>query len=132
MKRKICGFILLVALLSSCKKKTGDAGTTPPPPPPPVVETVPLKSVATFPIAAAASNGSFMTNTLSSGILKRDFNGITFENEMKNKFNKIESEILLNLIKSNITFLESQEVLTKDTSSILNTLLKFNNKNTIK
>ena len=83
MKRKICGFILLLTLLSSCKKKTGDAGTTPPPPPP-VVETVPLKSVATFPIAAAASNGSFMTNTLSSGILKRDFNGITFENEMKN------------------------------------------------
>lgn len=82
MKRKICGFILLLALFSSCKKKTGQAGTTATPQP--VVESAALKSVATFPIAAAASNGSFMTNTLSSGILKRDFNGITFENEMKN------------------------------------------------
>lgn len=82
MKRKICGFLLLLALLSSCKKKTGQAGTTPTPQP--VVESAALKSVATFPIAAAASNGSFMINTLSSGILKRDFNGITFENEMKN------------------------------------------------
>ncbi|HLP35634.1 endo-1,4-beta-xylanase [Lacibacter sp.] len=82
MKRKICGFILLLALFSSCKKKTGQAGTTATPQP--VVESAALKSVASFPIAAAASNGSFMINTLSSGILKRDFNGITFENEMKN------------------------------------------------
>lgn len=82
MIRKICGFVLLVALLSSCKKKTGQSGTTPTPQP--TVESAPLKSVTTFPIAAATSNGSLMTNTLSSGILKRDFNGITFENEMKN------------------------------------------------
>lgn len=81
MKRFLLGFVLLLALISSCKKKAGDAGTPPPPPP---TETVPLKSVATFPIAVAGSNGSFITNATSSVIALRDFNGITFENEMKN------------------------------------------------
>jgi endo-1,4-beta-xylanase len=81
MKSKICGLLLLVALLAACKKKDGNGGgsTTAP-----VTESGPLKSVATFPIAAAGSNNSFITTSLSSAILKRDFNGITFENEMKN------------------------------------------------
>src|SRR5215217_426396 len=85
MKKEVWVFVFLLAALSACKKDAGNGGTTPAPPPPPaVVESVPLKSVATFPIAVAASNGAFITNALSSGILKRDFNGITFENEMKN------------------------------------------------
>src|SRR5688572_3334988 len=84
MKKEVWVFVFLLAAASACKKDAGDGGTTPPPPPPPVVETVPLKSVATFPIAVAGSNGSFITNATSSAILKRDFNGITFENEMKN------------------------------------------------
>src|SRR5688572_23173629 len=83
MKKGVWVFVFLLAGASACKKSGGDRGRTPPPLLP-VVETAPLKSVATFPIAAAAGNGSFMNNAISSGILKRDFNGITFENEMKN------------------------------------------------
>src|SRR5215217_4347129 len=83
MKEKVWVLVFLFATIA-CKKNGVDTGTTPPPTPPPVVETAPLKSVATFPIAVAGSNGAFITNATSSGILKRDFNGITFENEMKN------------------------------------------------
>ena len=84
MKKGVWVFVVLLAAASACKKDAGNGGTTPPPPAPPVVETAPLKSVATFPIAVAGSSGSFMTNATSPGIIKRDFNGITFENEMKN------------------------------------------------
>ena len=85
MKKCVWVYVLLLAAASACKKDSGDGGTTPPPtPPPPVVETAALKSVATFPIAAAGGYGAFMTNATSSAILKRDFNGMTFENEMKN------------------------------------------------
>ena len=85
MKKRVWRFVFLLAAASGCKKDSGDGGTSaPPPPPPPVVETAALKSVATFPIAAAGSNGAFMINATSSAILKRDFNGMTFENEMKN------------------------------------------------
>ncbi|CAN5373077.1 hypothetical protein BH11BAC3_BH11BAC3_15620 [soil metagenome] len=86
MKKGVWIFVLLLAAAAGCKKSGGDPGTTPPPTPPspPVAASVPLKSVSTFPIAVAAGNGSFITNATSSGILVRDFNGITFENEMKN------------------------------------------------
>lgn len=88
MKRQIYGCILLLVVACSCKKSasTTGGGTTPTTPTPttPVVESVPLKSVSPFPIAVAGSNGSFITNSLSGDIIKRDFNGITFENEMKN------------------------------------------------
>jgi GH35 family endo-1,4-beta-xylanase len=83
MKKRVWVFVFLLAAASACKKGSGGEGTTPPPQNPPV-ETAPLKSVATFPIAVAASNSAFMTNATSSAILKRDFNGMTFENEMKN------------------------------------------------
>jgi GH35 family endo-1,4-beta-xylanase len=83
MKKEVSVFVFLLVAAFACKKNAGDGSTTPPPPPP-VVETAPLKSVATFPIAVAAGNGAFMNNATSSGILKRDFNGMTFENEMKN------------------------------------------------
>ncbi|HVG40801.1 MAG TPA: endo-1,4-beta-xylanase [Chitinophagaceae bacterium] len=82
MKKGVRVFLFLLAAASACKKDPGGGGTTPPPPP--VVETVPLKSVATFPIGVAGSYGGFITNATSSAILNRDFNGITFENEMKN------------------------------------------------
>jgi GH35 family endo-1,4-beta-xylanase len=82
MKKRVWVFVFLLATTSACKKDAGGGATTPPPPP--VVETAPLKSVATFPIAVAGSYGAFMTNATSSAILKRDFNGMTFENEMKN------------------------------------------------
>jgi GH35 family endo-1,4-beta-xylanase len=81
MKKEVWIFLFICA--SACKKNAVEGGTMPPPTPP-AVETEPLKSLATFPIAAAAGNGSFITNALSSGILKRDFNSMTFENEMKN------------------------------------------------
>src|SRR5689334_8442182 len=87
MRTRVLVFVFLLAAASACKKDSGSGGTTPtppPPPPPPVVETAPLKSVATFPIAVAGGYGTFITNTTSSAILKRDFNGMTFENEMKN------------------------------------------------
>lgn len=85
MKTRVLLFVFLLAAASACKKDSGGGGTTPtPPPPPPPVETAPLKSVATFPIAVAGGYGAFMTNATSSAILKRDFNGMTFENEMKN------------------------------------------------
>ncbi len=84
MKKEVWVFVSLFAAVSACKKDTGIGAVPLPPTPPPVVESAPLKSVATFPIAVAGSNGSFMTNATSSAILKRDFNGITFENEMKN------------------------------------------------
>ncbi len=80
MKKGILGCLLLLAAISACKKNTKVGGIIPPP----VVESEPLKSVATFPIAAAGSNGAFITDVTSSVIIRRDFNGITFENEMKN------------------------------------------------
>lgn len=83
MKKVIWGFLLLLAVVSACKKDDGDGGATPTPTPP-VEGSVPLKSVATFPIAIAGSNGAFITDATSSTIIRRDFNGITFENEMKN------------------------------------------------
>ena len=87
MKKILFGGLLFLAATSACKKDSGNGEVTPPPPPPPpptVVDSAALKSVATFPIGAAGSNGSFMNNATSSAILKRDFNAITFENEMKN------------------------------------------------
>jgi endo-1,4-beta-xylanase len=83
MKKQIWGLALLLAVVSACKKDVDTGGTTPTPVPP-VVGSVPLKSVATFPIAVAGSNGAFLNNAISSTIVGRDFNGITFENEMKN------------------------------------------------
>lgn len=83
MKINTWKLIALLAVVSACKKEVDNGGTTPTPTPP-VLESVPLKSVATFPIAVAGSNGAFLTNPTSSELLKRDFNGITFENEMKN------------------------------------------------
>lgn len=82
MKKTVWGLVLLLATIAACKKKETDNSSGPPAPP--VAETAPLKSVATFPIAVAAGYNTWMTNTLASGILKRDFNGTTFENEMKN------------------------------------------------
>ena len=83
MKKRLLGCLLFLAAASACKKDSGNSGVTPPPPPP-VVDSPALKSVATFPIGAAGGSGSFMNNATSSAILKRDFNSITFENEMKN------------------------------------------------
>ncbi len=77
MRKLALGLGLLMAVVSAC---TDHGGTNPLPP----AGSVPLKSVATFPIALAASNGAFITNATSSTIIRRDFNGITFENEMKN------------------------------------------------
>ncbi|MBD2752510.1 endo-1,4-beta-xylanase [Spirosoma validum] len=77
MKKRILEFVGLLAVVSACM--TDHEGVEPP-----VMGTVSLKSVATFPIAVAGSNGAFITNPTSSTIIKRDFNGITFENEMKN------------------------------------------------
>ena len=84
MEKRVWICVFLLATAAACKKDAENGGTTSQPPPPPVVETAPLKSVATFPIAVAGSYGAFMINATSSAILKRDFNGITFENEMKN------------------------------------------------
>lgn len=81
MKKIVYVFLLVTGF--GCKKDVVSGGVIPTPPPP-VVESAALKSVATFPIAVAGSNGSFITNSLSSDIIKRDYNGITFENEMKN------------------------------------------------
>ncbi|TWI80635.1 endo-1,4-beta-xylanase [Lacibacter cauensis] len=82
LKKLITGLLLLSMLAISCKKKSGTntGGTVPTP----AAESAPLKSVATYPIGAAGSNFSFINTALSSAILKRDFNAITFENEMKN------------------------------------------------
>lgn len=82
MKKPVWGLVLLLATLAACKKNEADNSSGPPAPP--VAETAPLKSVATFPIAVAAGYNAWMNNSVSSGILKRDFNGMTFENEMKN------------------------------------------------
>lgn len=84
MRKIALGLGLLLAVVSACKKDDDGGGTTPTPTPPVVTGSVPFKSVATFPIAVAAGNGTFITNVTSSTILRRDFNGITFENEMKN------------------------------------------------
>jgi endo-1,4-beta-xylanase len=81
MKKRVLGYVFLLAMLSACKKDSVNNAITPPPP---VADTVTLKSVATFPVAAAGSNGAFISNTTSPAIFRREFNGITFENEMKN------------------------------------------------
>ncbi|MEZ0542214.1 endo-1,4-beta-xylanase [Fibrella arboris] len=80
MKKSIWGLVVLIATTAACKKGTDDGGTTPTP----VPEAVTLKAAATFPIAVAGSNGAFITNATSSTVIRNEFNGITFENEMKN------------------------------------------------
>ncbi|MDI9365022.1 MAG: endo-1,4-beta-xylanase [Flavobacterium sp.] len=86
MKKIRVLFFLSVVTFTACKKDSYDSGliTPTPPTPIPTPTSVPFKSVATFPIAIAASNGAFTSNALSAEIIRRDFNGITFENEMKN------------------------------------------------
>ncbi len=80
MKKSVWGLVLLLATTAACKKVADDGGTTPAPIP---VATT-LKTAATFPIAVAGSNGAFLNNPTSSTVLRGEFNGITFENEMKN------------------------------------------------
>ncbi|MEO7044840.1 MAG: endo-1,4-beta-xylanase [Ferruginibacter sp.] len=84
MKNKFLSILMVSLVLYSCKKSEGSVDPVPPPPPPSAAESVPLKSIAPFTIALAANYNTLITNTSSSAIIKRDFNGVTFENEMKN------------------------------------------------
>ena len=74
---------LLVALaIGSCKKSVDDVVV-----PPPVVNVLdtsaPLKSAASFTIGAAVPYGEMINNAAYAAIVKRDFSGITIENDMK-------------------------------------------------
>ena len=43
-----------------------------------------LKDAASFPVGAAVNYNNFLANPPYSNLVKRDFNSITLENEMKN------------------------------------------------
>ena len=76
-------FVLLTCALGlmACEKDT--------PPAPlsdydPSAATEALKDAASFPVGAAVNYNNFLANPPYSNLVKRDFNSITLENEMKN------------------------------------------------
>ncbi|HEV7331592.1 MAG TPA: endo-1,4-beta-xylanase [Flavisolibacter sp.] len=79
--------LLLASLFFACKK--GDLPPAPAPEPqpqPPITQpdlTTPLKNEADFPIGVAISYAGMMNDTRYQDIVKRDFDAVTFEYNMK-------------------------------------------------
>jgi endo-1,4-beta-xylanase len=69
-------------VLVSCRK---DVAEPPAPPPPPALPdpATPLKNLASFPVGVAVSHNSMINDALYAAIVQRDFDAVTFENEMK-------------------------------------------------
>jgi endo-1,4-beta-xylanase len=86
MKNSVFLFIFFfVTGLISCSKKD-----TPTPPPvilPPVVDNTTLKQAAAFPVGVAISYDLMKTNTAYSDLVKKEFDRVTFEYQMKHGAN---------------------------------------------
>lgn len=80
-------FLLLASALFGCKKDNPGTVTPPEPPPqPPVTQpdlTTPLKAEADFPIGVAISYTGIMNDARYQEVVKRDFDAVTFEYNMK-------------------------------------------------
>lgn len=73
---------LQVLALFACKKS--DVSAPAPSPEPPVVDnSAPLKDAADFPVGAAVSYSSMTGDATYAGIVKRDFDAVTFDYNMK-------------------------------------------------
>jgi len=70
--------------LQSCSKENT---TTPPPVVPPVVDNSTLKQAASFPVGVAISYDLMKTNTSYSDLVKKEFDRVTFEYQMKHGAN---------------------------------------------
>ncbi|RYZ59636.1 MAG: hypothetical protein EOO14_08165, partial [Chitinophagaceae bacterium] len=72
--------------LVACKKEAPAPAPPPPPQPPPVTQpdlTTPLKAEADFPIGVAISYAGMMNDARYQDVVKRDFDAVTFEYNMK-------------------------------------------------
>lgn len=78
--------LLAAAFLFACKKEDPAPAPPPAPQPPPVTQpdlTTPLKAEADFPIGVAISYAGMMNDARYQEIVKRDFDAVTFEYNMK-------------------------------------------------
>ncbi|MDQ3278567.1 MAG: endo-1,4-beta-xylanase [Bacteroidota bacterium] len=84
-KRKTHLFVPLLLLFFACKKSDLDPAPAPQPQPPVTQPdpTTPLKAEADFPIGVAISYAGMMTDVRYQEIVKRDFDAVTFEYNMK-------------------------------------------------
>jgi endo-1,4-beta-xylanase len=84
MKKNIFFLLLLsTAGIVACSKKSG---TTPPPPPPPT-DTATLKYTATYPVGVAISYDLMKSDASYSALVKKQFDRVTFEYQMKHGAN---------------------------------------------
>ncbi|MGB8193192.1 MAG: endo-1,4-beta-xylanase [Chitinophagaceae bacterium] len=83
--RTVTACLISFTLLLFACKKNNDPGPTPPPPPPTVPEdsTAPLKNYADFPIGVAISYTPMLNDAKYSATVKRDFDAVTFDYNMK-------------------------------------------------
>lgn len=81
MTRKIGSLVvLLFAGMISCSKKSDDPR---PAPIPPVTDTATLKNTASYPVGVAISYDLMKNNTSYSSLIKKHFDRVTFEYQMK-------------------------------------------------
>src|SRR5678816_3820803 len=81
MRKRVFFFQLIFIIgLISCSEKN-----TPPPPPPPVVppDTTTLKQMASYPVGVAINYDLMKGNASYSSLVKKEFDRITFEYQMK-------------------------------------------------
>lgn len=85
MKNSIRLYILILLIgVTSCSK---DDTTTPPQVVTPVVDNTTLKQAAAFPVGVAISYDLMKTNTSYSDLVKKEFDRVTFEWQMKHGAN---------------------------------------------
>lgn len=87
MLKTVLPVALFVSLLVSCSKKDS-GGTTPPVDPPPTAPAPPdsataLKEVAGITVGVAVPYNQWISSPGYAAVVRRDFDGITLENEMK-------------------------------------------------
>ena len=82
--RNVIIFVLLTALIVSCTKKGGDM---PPVTPPVTTDTTTLKQKATYPVGVAISYDLMKSNSSYSSLVKKEFDRVTFEYQMKHGAN---------------------------------------------
>ncbi len=79
-------FIVLLTGAVSCSKEGSD-NSPPPPPPPPGPDTVTIKGSADFTTGVAISYNLMKNNATYSSLVKKHFDRVTFENQLKHMSN---------------------------------------------
>src|SRR6187551_2076356 len=82
---KVLAAVTLTVMISCSNKGT----VTPPPPTPPVVptDTTTLKQMASYPVGVAISYDLMKGNASYSSLVKKEFDRVTFEYQMKHGAN---------------------------------------------